>query len=141
MSQDPSTVLLDAADSPIESGEEAHDTVHDVASDDGREASREATQAIRPATLDLESSAVKGTKSSPHHLQLHPSSPRVSSHDVLATDHHDQPCVTTTAHDTTKHLAATVVDGNHHPRPGKTPNESFGMVTKFPSISVCTTIH
>ena len=121
MSQEPSPVLLDAADSQIASGKEAHDMVHDH----GRGASREAIQAIKAISSNLESSTMEGTLSPLYDLNVHPPHLQDSPHNVLATENHDEPCVTTTAHDTTKHLVGAV-NGNHEPNQGKTPNESIG---------------
>ena len=124
MSHDHSAVLLGAADSQIASGRGAHDMMHDAGSQ-GREAMREATQAMKTTSLDLELPTVEGTASSPHILEAPLPHPQDSSLDVLATENHHQPCVTTTtAHDTTKDVVGAA-NGIHEPDRGKTPNESL----------------
>jgi hypothetical protein len=133
MSQDHSAVLLlGAADTQIAEGE--GDLVHaDV--DQRREAIREATQAINATSLDLESSTMEGALCSSHDFNNSHTRLQDSSHDVLATKSRDEPCVTTTAHDTTKHLVGAV-HGIHEPNQGKSPNNPAGMSTKTALIYV-----
>jgi hypothetical protein len=137
MAQDHSAVLLGAADTQIADGDGAHDMVHHDVDDHGREAIREATQAIRTSSLNLESSTMKGTLPSSTDPELHHTHMQDSPYDVLATQNQDEPCVTTTAHDTTKQLVGAF-NGIHKPDQGKSPN---GMSTKTALLYVCPTTY
>ena len=138
MSQDRSAVLLGAADTQIAEGERAHDMVHaDV--DQAKEAIQEATEAIKATSLNLESSTMESALSSSHDLNNSHTRLQDSPHDV-ATKSRDEPCVTTTAHDTTKHLVGAV-NGIHDPNQGKLPNNPAGISTKTALIYICTTIY
>lgn len=117
MAQDHSAVLLGAADSQIASGQGAHDMLHD--NSQGREASRQATEAMKTSGgFNLESSTIDGTPAVVDDLEVHPTHLQDSSHDIIATGHHVEPCVTT-AHDGTKGLVR--VNGKGEPNQGMTP--------------------
>jgi hypothetical protein len=129
MAQDHPAAVLGAADSQIASGRGAHDMMHGADSQ-GREASRETTQAMKAASLYLESSTIDGTLFPPNDVGVHPSHLQDSSHDVLATGKNEELCVTTTAHDTTKSLV-NPLNGNGELNRGKMPNEFFGMCARL----------
>ena len=118
MARDYSAVQVDAADSQVASGQEAHDMLQ--IHGQGRETIRGSPEVIKTSrSLDLESpSAIKETPSSPRGIDVNLPTLADSSHDVLATGNQKESSVTTTPHDTTKGELGRV-NGNHAPDQGK----------------------